>query len=347
MQHLTLTKPDDWHLHLRVGAMLRRVLPDSARRFARAIVMPNLDPPITTTELARQYRQRILAERPAGCEFQPLMTLYLTDETSADEIAAARASGWIHGVKWYPAGATTNSQQGVRDVTRCDSALAAMEAHGLPLLVHAETTDASVDIFDREAVFIDRELAPVLRRFPGLRVVIEHVTTRQAVQFVCDAGPLVGATITVHHLLLNRNSLFEGGLRPHHYCRPVLKREPHRQALVDVAISGHPRFFLGTDSAPHLRRDKESSCGCAGIYTAHAAIELYAEVFEQAAALDRLEAFASFHGADFYGLPRNTEQITLQKSTWDVPHSLSVGDDSVIPFRAGGTILWRLEAVEV
>ena len=342
MSRYTLTKPGDWHLHLRDGELLRRVLPDSARRFARAIVMPNLQPPITTTELAREYRDRILAALPEGSDFQPLMTLYLTDDTPAAEIVAAKASGFVQGVKWYPAGATTHSQLGVRDVTRCDPALAALEEQGLPLLVHAETTDPHVDIFDREAVFIDRQLTPVLRRFPGLRVVVEHVTTQQAVQFVRDASPLIGATITVHHLLLNRNALFEGGLRPHHYCRPVLKREQHRQAVLDAAVSGHPRFFLGTDSAPHLRRDKESGCGCAGIYTAHAALELYAEVFEQAAALDRLEAFASFHGADFYGLPRNTDQITLEKTAWVAPDSIPVGDDSVIPLRAGEAIPWRL-----
>ena len=270
------------------------------------------------------------------------MTLYLTDETSPAEITAAQASGIIQGVKWYPAGATTNSQFGVSDVTRCHPALAAMESLGMPLLIHAETTDPRVDVFDREAVFLDRLLVPVLRRFPGLRVVIEHVTTAQAVQFVRDASPHVGATITVHHLLLNRNALFEGGLRPHHYCRPVLKREQHRQAVLEAAISGHPRFFAGTDSAPHLRRDKESACGCAGIYTAHAALELYAEVFEQGSALERLEAFVSFHGPDFYGLPRNTTQITLEKEPWIVPDSILVGDDHLIPFRAGETVQWRL-----
>ena len=342
MPSLTLATPDDWHLHLRDGEMLRRVLPDTARQFARAIVMPNLQPPIVTVDLARQYRDRILAARPTGSDFQPLMTLYLTEETTAAEIVAAQASGFIQGVKWYPAGATTHSQQGVRDASRCDPALAAMEAHGLPLLVHAETTDPRVDIFDREAVFLDRELAPVLKRFPQLRVVVEHVTTQQAVQFVRAASSRVGATITVHHLLLNRNALFEGGLRPHHYCRPVLKRKKHQQALVEAAISGDPRFFLGTDSAPHPRRDKESSCGCAGVYTAHAAIELYAEVFDQAGALNRLEAFASFHGADFYGLPRNTQQITLEKTAWNAPDSIAVADDCVIPFRAGEPIEWRL-----
>lgn len=346
IERLTFTKPDDWHLHVRDAELLRRVLPDSARRFARAIIMPNLRPPITTTDLARQYRERILAAVPDGLNFQPLMTLFLTDETSAAEIVRAKASGFVFGVKWYPAGATTNAELGVREISRCYPALEAMAAQGLPLLVHAETTDPGVDVFDREAVFIERQLAPVIRRFPGLRVVVEHVTTRNGVQFVREASPLVGGTITAHHLLQNRNALFDGGLRPHHYCRPVLKREPHRFALIEAATSGHARFFLGTDSAPHPRRDKESACGCAGIYTAHAAIELYAEVFEQAAALDRLELFASFHGADFYGLPRNSERITLVKKPWQVAASIGEGGDSVVPFRAGATVAWQLAEVE-
>ena len=344
---LTLTKPDDWHLHVRDGEQLPRVVPDSARRFGRAIIMPNLQPPITTTDLARQYRKRILAVVPGGLNFQPLMTLFLTDETSPAEIARAKASGFVHGVKWYPAGATTNAEYGVREITRCYAAFDALEEHSLPLLVHAETADPDIDVFDREAVFLDRHLAPVIERFPGLRVVVEHVTTRNAVQFVRDASPLVGGTITAHHLLLNRNALFDGGLRPHHYCRPVLKREPHRLALVEAATSGHSRFFLGTDSAPHPRRNKETACGCAGIYTAHAAIELYAEVFEQANALNRLEAFASFHGADFYGLPRNAERITLVKSPWQVAASLGEGDDAVIPFRAGETVVWQLTGADL
>ena len=342
MPWMTLTRPDDWHLHLRDGEMLRRVLPDTARQFGRAIVMPNLPTPVTTVELARQYHERILQALPSGSTFQPLMTLYLTEETTAAEMIAAKESGLIQAVKWYPAGATTHSQQGVRDVSRCGSALAALEAQGLPLLVHAESTDSGVDIFDREAVFLERELAPVLKRYPHLRVVVEHVTTEQAVQFVRSARPRVGATITAHHLLLNRNALFDGGLRPHHYCRPVLKRERHRLALVSAATSGDARFFLGTDSAPHLRRDKESSCGCAGVYTAHAAIELYAEVFEQAGALHRLEAFASFHGPDFYGLPRNTDTITLEKSAWQVANSIGIGNDELIPFRAGERMPWKL-----
>jgi len=339
---LTLTRPDDWHLHVRDGGQLRRFVPDCARRFARAIIMPNLRPPITTTDLAIQYRDRILAAVPNGLSFQPLMTLFLNDETSAIEIARAKASGFVHGVKWYPAGATTNAEHGVRDITRRYSALEALEEQGLPLLVHAETTDSDTDVFDREAVFLDRQLSPVIRRFPALRVVVEHVTTRDAVQFVRDASPVVAGTITAHHLLLNRNAMFDGGLRPHHYCRPVLKRESHRLALIEAATSGHPRFFLGTDSAPHPRRDKEAACGCAGIYTAHAAIELYAEVFEQFDALDRLEAFASFYGADFYKLPRNTESITLEKNPWHVAASLDVDGDSVIPFRAGETVAWRI-----
>ena len=344
-ERLTLTKPDDWHLHVRDGALLRRVVPDSARRFARAIIMPNLSPPIITTELARQYRNRILAAVPEDLRFEPLMTLFLTEETAPSEIVKAKVSGFVHAVKWYPSGATTNSESGVREIARCYPVLQAMEEQGFPLLVHAETTAPDIDVFDREAVFIDRQLTPVIQQFPGLRVVVEHVTTRNGVQFVHDASPLVGATITAHHLILNRNALFDGGLRPHHYCRPVLKRESHRLALVEAATSGHPRFFLGTDSAPHPRRDKESACGCAGIYTAHAAIELYAEVFEQADALDRLEPFASFHGADFYGLPRNTEQITLLKKPWQVAESFDIDDDAVIPLRAGESVAWQLAGI--
>lgn len=342
-EQLTLTKPDDWHLHVRDGEMLERVVPDSARRFGRAIIMPNLRPPITTTELARLYRNRILDAVPSGMNFQPLMTLFLTDQLLPGEIAKAKESGVIHGVKWYPAGATTNAEHGVREIALCYRALEAMEAHGLPLLVHAETTDPEIDVFDREAVFIDRHLTPVIRTFPGLRVVVEHVSTRHAVQFVLEASPRIGATITAHHLLLNRNAIFEGGLRPHHYCRPVLKREQDRLALVEVATNGCSKFFLGTDSAPHLRQDKESACGCAGIYTAHAAIELYAEVFEQSHALNRLEAFASFHGADFYGLPRNSERITLVKQPWAIDTSIKVGNDSLIPYGAGEVVGWQIE----
>ncbi len=342
-KQLTLTRPDDWHVHLRDGAMLRLTVGDMARQFARAIVMPNLKPPVVTTALALSYRERILEAVPAGQTFDPLMTLYLTDRTPAAEIIAAKASGLVHGVKWYPAGATTHSDLGVTDIRHCTDALAAMEDQGLPLLVHGEVTDPTVDMFDRERVFIERELGPLLQRHPRLRVVLEHITTRHAADFVMQAPAHVGATITAHHLLMNRNALFAGGgLRPHHYCLPVLKREEHRRALVQAAIGGNPKFFLGTDSAPHARRDKESACGCAGIYTAHAAIELYAEAFEAEGALDRLEAFASHHGADFYGLPRNTDTLTLEATPWAVPLQLGEGDQALVPLRAGESVKWRL-----
>lgn len=344
MNTLTLTRPDDWHLHLRDGATMHAVLPDTARQFGRAIVMPNLRPPVTTTAMAQEYRQRILGALPAGLRFEPLMTLYLTDNTSPDEIANAKASGFVHGVKLYPAGATTNSDSGVTDLAKCRLALAAMEKHGMPLLVHAEVTDADVDVFDREKVFIDRHMIPLTRDFPGLRVVFEHITTGDAAQFVSEAPATIGATITAHHLLMNRNALFTGGIRPHHYCLPVLKREEHRKALVAAAISGSPKFFLGTDSAPHAKSAKEAACGCAGMYTAHAAIELYAEAFEAAGALDKLEAFASFNGADFYGLPRNTGQITLLRTPWQVPETIPFGDDVLVPLRAGQSIAWKLQA---
>ena len=344
MQTLTLTRPDDWHLHLRDGAALANVLPDTARRFGRAIIMPNLRPPVTTTALAAAYRSRILAALPAGLAFEPLMTLYLTDNTSAEEIATARASGFVHGVKLYPAGATTNSDSGVSSLKKCHAALAAMEKHGLPLLVHAEVTDADVDVFDREKVFIDRHMVPLLKDFPQLKIVFEHITTRDAAQFVSHAPAHVGATITAHHLLMNRNAMFAGGIRPHHYCLPVLKREEHRLALVAAAISGSPKFFLGTDSAPHARSAKEAACGCAGMYTAHAAIELYAEAFDQANALHRLEAFASFYGADFYGLARNSGQITLTRESWQVPDHLPFADDALVPLRAGQSVAWKLMA---
>jgi len=339
---LTLTRPDDWHLHLRDGEALESVLPDTARQFARAIVMPNLRPPVTTTAMAAAYRERILAALPAGMKFEPLMTLYLTDNTSPEEIACAKASGFVHGVKLYPAGATTNSDSGVTDLRHCDDALAAMEKHGMPLLVHAEVTDADIDVFDREKVFIDRHMRPLLQRFPALRVVFEHITTRDAADFVREAPAHVGATITAHHLLMNRNAMFSGGIRPHHYCLPVLKREEHRQALVAAAISGNPKFFLGTDSAPHPKAAKEAACGCAGMYTAHAAIEFYAEAFEAAGALERLEAFASFHGADFYGLPRNSEKISLVRESWRVPETLALGEGELVPLRAGQEVAWKL-----
>lgn len=342
MEMLTLARPDDWHLHLRDGEQMRAVLPDAARRFGRAIVMPNLRPPVTTAAMAAAYRGRILAALPQGARFEPLMTLYLTDNTAPAEIARAKAGGLVHGVKLYPAGATTNADSGVTDLARCAAALAEMERQDLPLLVHGEVTDPEVDVFDREKVFIERVLAPLVRRFPGLRVVLEHVTTRDGVEFVKAASARVAATLTAHHLLMNRNAMFAGGVRPHHYCLPVLKREEHRRALVEAATGGSPKFFLGTDSAPHARGAKEAACGCAGMYTAHAGIELYAEAFEQAGALDRLEAFASFHGADFYGLPRNVERVTLVKEDWQVPDALPFGGETLVPLRAGGRVGWKL-----
>lgn len=340
---IMLTRPDDWHLHLRDGKQMRNVLPDTARQFSRAIIMPNLRPPIVTVEMAAAYRTRILAALPVSLQgqFEPLMTLYLTDDTPPAEIKRAKESGIVHAVKLYPAGATTHSDAGVTDIARCFSALDRMEQLGMPLLLHGEVTDSMVDVFDREKVFIERVLQPLTQRFPGLRIVFEHITTRDAVEFVRAASENIAATVTVHHLLLNRNALFSGGIRPHHYCLPVLKRETHRQALIEAATSGHSRFFLGTDSAPHPVSGKESACGCAGIYTAHAAIELYAEVFEQAGALDKLEAFASFHGADFYHLPRNTDRITLVKESWSVPEQLTFGDEFLIPLRAGERVCWK------
>jgi len=344
---LTLTRPDDWHVHLRDGVMLATVLSDTTRRFARAIVMPNLNPPIRTIAEAQAYRGRILAARPPGSAFEPLMTIYLTDNTSVAEITRAAQCGFVHGVKYYPAGATTHSESGVTDIRRCDEVLAAMEDAGLPLLVHGEVTDSTIDIFDREAVFIDRHLQNIVARFPRLKVVLEHVTTREAVDFVKSAPKTVAATITAHHLLLNRNAMFRGGMRPHAYCLPVLKRERHREALVTAAISGDPKFFLGTDSAPHPRGAKEAACGCAGLYTAHAALELYAEAFAAAGALARLEGFASFYGPDFYGLPRNRDQITLIKEPWTVPTEMRLhGDDAtdwLVPFRADETVAFRLQ----
>lgn len=339
MDTLTLTRPDDWHVHLRDGDMLAAVLPDTARRFSRAIVMPNLRPPVRTVSEAASYRERILAALPAGMEFEPLMTLYLTDNTSPTEIARAKDSGFVHAVKYYPAGATTNSDSGVTDIHRVEDALAAMQDVGLPLLLHGEVTDPDVDLFDREAVFIERILAPLLQRRPGLKVVLEHITTEQAVAFVAAAPANVGATITAHHLLYNRNAMFEGGIRPHYYCLPVLKREIHREALIAAAISGNPKFFLGTDSAPHATGAKESACGCAGIYTAHAALELYAESFDAADALDRLEGFASHFGPDFYGLPRNTDTVTLVRERQSVPAEL---DGGVTPLRASEHVGWRM-----
>ena len=339
---ITISRPDDWHLHLRDGAALQAVVTDTAKQFGRAIVMPNLRPPVTNVALAGEYRERILQALPSDSTFQPLMTLYLTDKTTTDDIHAAKASGFVHGVKLYPAGATTNSDSGVTSLEKCAGALQAMQDVGMPLLVHGEVTDADVDVFDREKVFINRHMNSLIANYPDLKVVFEHITTKDAAEFVAAAGPNVAATITVHHLLMNRNDLFKGGIRPHHYCLPILKREEHRLALVKAATSGSPKFFLGTDSAPHAKNAKETSCGCAGMYTAHAAIELYTEVFEAANALDRLEGFASFYGADFYGLPRNAEQVTLTKESWPVPNSYPYDGDVLVPLRAGETIDWRL-----
>lgn len=339
---ITLTSPDDWHLHLRDGAALASVLPHSARQFARAIVMPNLKPPVTTTEQAAAYRDRILAALPVGMQFEPLMTLYLTDNTPPDEIRRAKDSGFIHGVKLYPAGATTNSDAGVTSLANCYKTLEAMQDAGMPLLVHGEVTDPAIDIFDREAVFIDRVMQPLRRDMPALKVVFEHITTKDAVQYVAEAAGPTAATITAHHLLYNRNEIFKGGIRPHYYCLPVLKREEHRQALVSAATSGSAKFFLGTDSAPHAKGLKEHACGCAGCYTAFHAMELYAQAFDAVGALDKLEAFSSFHGPAFYGLPRNSGTITLKRETWTLPTELSLGDASIVPLNGGETIGWKL-----
>jgi len=342
MDTLTLTRPDDWHLHVRDGAAMRAVVPHSARQFARAIIMPNLRPPVITTEQALAYRERILDALPAGSDFQPLMTLYLTDNTPPDEIARARESGHIVACKLYPAGATTNSDSGVTAINQIYPVLEAMQAQGLPLLIHGEVTDPDVDVFDREAAFIERVLIPVVRDLPALRIVLEHITTQDAADYVREAPATIAATITAHHLLYNRNAIFQGGIRPHYYCLPILKRERHRQALLQAATSGNPKYFLGTDSAPHPRPGKETACGCAGCYTAHAALELYAEAFDAAGALDRLEAFASFHGADFYGLPRNTGAVTLRRQPTLVPDGFPFGADELVPLRAGEMLGWRL-----
>jgi dihydroorotase len=344
MQQLTITRPDDWHLHLRDGALMQAVLPDTARQFARAIAMPNLKPPVTTTEQAGAYRARIMQAIPEGLAFEPLMTLYLTDNTTAGEIREAKASGFVHAVKLYPAGATTNSDAGVTDIRRTYAALEEMQRSGMPLLVHGEVTDAGVDVFDREAVFIERVMRPLLSDMPQLRVVFEHITTKDAVEFVMGASGNIAATITAHHLLYNRNAMFKGGIRPHYYCLPVLKRELHREALGRAATSGSKKFFLGTDSAPHAQHTKETSCGCAGIYTAHAAIELYAEAFDALGKLDMLEGFASFYGADFYRLPRNSEKIVLRKQDWQVPDTLEFGAHRLVPLKAGETMTWRMES---
>ncbi|MFH2139829.1 MAG: dihydroorotase [Pseudomonadota bacterium] len=342
MQQLTLTRPDDWHLHLRDDALMASVLPDTARQFARAIVMPNLRPPVTTTEQAIAYRERILKALPAGMKFEPLMTLYLTDVTNADEINKAKASGVVHAVKLYPAGATTNSDAGVTDLRKTYAALEAMQACGMPLLVHGEVTSPDIDIFDREAVFIERVMQPLLKDLPGLRVVFEHITTKDAAEFVMSAPDTIAATLTPQHLLYNRNAMLVGGIRPHYYCLPILKRETHREALVKAATSGSKKFFLGTDSAPHAQHTKENACGCAGCYSAHSAIELYAEAFENAGALDKLEGFASFYGADYYDLPRNTVKVTLCKEEWQVPASVGFGEHQLVPLRAGEQMKWKL-----
>lgn len=342
IETLTLFQPDDWHLHLRDDAYLSAVLPDTAKRFARAIIMPNLKPPVTTLAAALAYRDRILAALPRGMSFEPLMTLYLTDNTTPEDILHAARSGIVRAAKLYPAGATTHSDAGVTHIDKCTGALHAMQEAGMPLLIHGEVTDPEVDIFDRERVFLERTLAPLVSRMPALKIVLEHITTAEAAAFVRAAPANVAATITAHHLLINRNALFQGGVRPHHYCLPIVKREQHRLALVEAATSGDGKFFLGTDSAPHARHTKENDCGCAGIYTAHAGIELYAEAFDQAGALGRLEHFASLNGAKFYGLPRNGRRITLAREAWTVPAQLPYGEDALVPFRAGASVAWRM-----
>ena len=341
MQKLTLIRPDDWHLHLRDGEALKAVLPHTVRQFARAIVMPNLKPPVRSVAEAAVYRDRIITAIPDGKQFEPLMTLYLTDNTRPDEIIAAKDAGFVKAVKYYPAGATTNSEFGVTDIRKCDRTFEAMQQVNMPLLLHGEVTDPAVDVFDREKVFIERQLIPLRSRFPQLRMVLEHITTSDAAEFVLTNNN-IAATITPQHLLFNRNRLFKGGISPHFYCLPILKRERHRQALVEAATSGNPKFFLGTDSAPHSRNSKESACGCAGCFSALHAMELYAEVFESAGALDKLEAFASFYGPDFYQLPRNTEQITLTKTTWRIPEEVPFPESGLVPLRAGSEMSWKM-----
>ena len=341
-KQITITQPDDWHLHLRDNEALARTVPDTARTFGRAIIMPNLRLPVTTIAMAINYHQRILEALPDDNNFQPLMTLYLTDNTRADEIRHAYESGFVHAVKLYPAGATTNSDAGVTDLSLCSQALAEMQRVGMPLLVHGEVTSADIDIFDREKEFIEQVLKPLLNDYPSLKIVFEHITTADAVDFVINSDAHVAATITPHHLLLNRNDLLVGGIHPHHYCLPVLKRNTHQQALIKAATSGDPKFFLGTDSAPHAQQAKENACGCAGIYSSHAAIELYAEAFEAAGALGQLEGFASHFGADFYNLPRNKQTITLSKESWTVPESYTFSDETLIPMRAGESIKWKV-----
>lgn len=341
MTTITITRPDDWHTHLRDGEVLKDTVRDISQYMGRAIIMPNLVPPVTDTDAALAYRDRILAEKPQG-HFSPLMTLYLTDNTTPEEIHKAKATGHIYAAKLYPAGATTNSDSGVTSIDKLIPTLKAMEEVGMLLLIHGEVTTHDVDIFDREKTFLDTVLAPIVDKMPNLKIVVEHITTKDAVEFVKNAGPNVAATITAHHLLFNRNHMLVGGIRPHFYCLPILKRNTHQQALIEAATSGDPKFFLGTDSAPHAQGRKESACGCAGSYTAHAAIELYAEVFELAGALDKLEAFASFNGPDFYGLPRNTDTITLTKESWTVPETMAFGSDVVVPIRAGEQMHWKV-----
>ncbi|MDE2427385.1 MAG: dihydroorotase [Burkholderiales bacterium] len=344
IQEITLIRPDDWHLHLRDGAALASVLPHTAAQFARAIIMPNLRPPVTTTEQAAAYRQRILSALPQGMTFEPLMTLYLTDNTPPDEIRRAKDSGFVHAVKLYPAGATTNSDAGVTDLKKCYKTLEAMQEVGMPFLVHGEVTNPDIDLFDREAVFIERVLQPLRHDMPELKVVFEHITTSEAAAYVSEASGPIAATITAHHLLYNRNEIFKGGIRPHYYCLPVLKRETHRLALVKAATSGSTRFFLGTDSAPHPKGLKEHACGCAGCYTALHAMELYAQAFDQADALDKLEAFASLNGPDFYQLPRNTGHITLKREDWRLPAELPFAESTIVPLNGGETISWKMLA---
>jgi len=341
-QSITITRPDDWHLHLRDGAALASVLPHTAHQFARAIVMPNLKPPVTTAADAAAYRDRILAALPEGMRFEPLMTLYLTDNTDPDEIRRAQDTGFIHAVKLYPAGATTNSAAGVTDLRKCYKTLEVMQEVGMPLLVHGEVTDNDIDLFDREAVFIERVMRPLRKDLPALNIVFEHITTKDAAQYVAEAEGPIAATITAHHLLYNRNEIFRGGIRPHYYCLPVLKREEHRLALVTAATSGDERFFLGTDSAPHAINAKETSCGCAGCYTALHAMELYTQAFADAGALDKLEAFASFNGPAFYGLPRNESTITLTRETWTLPETVPMGSARLVPLNAGEQIHWKM-----
>ncbi len=339
---IQIIRPDDFHLHVRSGEALKSVVPHTARQFARAIIMPNLATPVTTVDQAQSYRQAVLNAVSEDLDFEPLMTLYLTDKTSAEVIKAAKESSIIHALKLYPAGATTNSEAGVTDINNIYPALEAMQSVSLPLLVHGEVTDPLIDVFDRERVFIETILEPLIQRFPDLKIVMEHITTKEAVEFVTTTSNKVAATITVHHLLMNRNAIFTGGIRPHHYCLPVLKREEHRKALVEAAISGNPKFFLGTDSAPHPQSAKESACGCAGMYTAYNAMELYTEVFETAGALHRLEGFASIYGAKFYDLPQNKETLTLKRESWEIPASLSLGQAKVIPLRAGEKCQWKM-----